>query len=160
MARKEFISSRSGVFALNETTVGKNGQNRRRSDIQLVQFFLHQFFLKNPDLFRKLPPTKKRNSVIVIDGEFGKQTAAGIVVFQQDAARRGIKVKPDGLVNVATGNKSAAGNNFTIMLMNFFFVEFGEGKEHHGNLQNHPLIFAHAPELAGELFTSLVRDDF
>ncbi len=160
MARKELMDGSDGVFTLNETPIGKNGDNRKKSDVQLVQFFLHQFFLKNPELFRKLPPTKRRQSVIVIDGEFGRQTAAGIAIFQEELRRLAVPVKKDGLISVMTGIRSTNGNPFTIFFLNSFFKSRGDGSEHHGNLQNHPLIFSSAPELAAELFISLPRDDF
>jgi hypothetical protein len=158
MARKELADD--GFLTLNETAVGKNGNNRRKSDIQLVQFFLHQFFLKNPELFRKLPPTKRKQSVIIIDGQFGKQTEAGIKVFQEELVRLGVPVKTDGLVSVMTGRRSSRGNPFTINFLNSFFKTFGEGNEFSNNLENHPLIFSSAPELAAELFISQARDDF
>ena len=158
MARKELTDD--GFITLNETPVGKNVDNRKKSDVQLVQFFLHQFFLKKPELFRKLPPTKRRQQVIVIDGAFGKQTAAGITVFQEELKQLGVPIKADGLVSVMTGTRSARGNPFTISFLNSFFTTFGNDKEFKNNLENHPLIFSAAPELAAELFISLPRDDF
>lgn len=160
MARKELMNPPNGVFTLNETAIGRGQTNRKRSDVQLIQFFLHQFFLKNPSLFAQLPPTRNKVGVIKIDGEYGKQTEAGILVFQQDVQKRGSRIKVDGVVNIATNTRSTSGNQFTIIFMNFFFMTLGDGKEHHGKLENHPLVFSFAPELAGELFTALVRDDF
>jgi len=161
MARKELMEQPNGVFTLNETSVGKGGNNRKRSDIQLIQFFLKQFYDQNPALFALLPPTKKRHSVVVIDGVYGSQTEAAILLFQKDVKARGSSVKVDGLVDVATGLRSVnSKTQFTIMFLNFFFMTRGEGKEHHGKLENHPEVFAFAPELAGELFVSLVSDQF
>lgn len=160
MARKEFMDQTNGVFTLNETAIGKGCDNQKRSDVQLIQFFLHEFYKRRPELFVLLPKTKSGVSVIKIDGKYGKQTEAGILLFQKDAKKLGSKVKDDGVVSVADGGKSEAGNIFTIMNLNLFFMAQGEGKEHHGNLENHPTVFTFAPELAGELFTSLVRDDF
>ena len=160
MARKELMDPPNGVFTLNETPIGRGQTNRKRSDVQLVQFFLHQFYLKNPALFAQLPPTKSKVGVIKIDGEYGKQTEAGILVFQKDVQKRGSRIKVDGIVNVANGVRSTSGNQFTIMFLNLFFMTLGDGKEHHGKLENHPLVFSFAPELAGELFTALVKNEF
>lgn len=160
MAHKELMDSPNGVFTLNDTPIGKGQTNRKRSDVQLVQFFLHQFYLKNPALFAQLPPTKNKVGVIKIDGVYGRQTEAGILVFQKDVQKRGSTIKADGVVNVANNVRSPSGNQFTIMFLNLFFMSRGEGKEHHGKLENHPLIFSFAPELAGELFTSVVRNEF
>jgi hypothetical protein len=160
MARKELMNSPNGVFALNETPIGRGESNQKRSDVQLIQFFLHEFFKKNPELFALLPKTKSGGSVIKIDGKYGKQTEGGILLFQKHTKKLGSKIKDDGVVNVATGVRSVNGNQFTIIFLNLFFKTLGDGKEHHGKLENHPTVFAFAPELAGELFVSLVKDEF
>lgn len=161
MARKEFMDEENGVFTLNETTVGKGGNNRKRSDVQLVQFFLQQFYFAHPELFVLLPKTRTGSFAIKIDGICGKQTEMGIRLFQE-FQRSQTPTAVDGLVNVAHSlTSSITGTFYTIHLLNHWFTKFGGGgKELNGNLENHPDIRIFAPELHTELVASQVGDEF
>lgn len=161
MARKEFMRENLGVFSINETIIGNGGNNRRLADVQLIQFFLRQFFLVEFQLFKKLPKDRFNTGVITIDGKFGPQTGAGIFEFQKFVQRSGRPIKVDGLVNVATAENSAITNTtYTILFLNKFFQDKGDLPEFHGNLENHPDILALAPELQAELSASDVGDQF
>ncbi len=165
MARKEFMGEDGDFFVLNETIIGKGGDNRKFSDVQLIQFFLRQFFIPRPQLFAKLPkPRRTATPVLTIDGKFGPQTATGIVEFQKfvrDAGQGTIKV--DGLVNVATGFRSSISKTiYTIMHLNlFFFNDNNNGDPNFSKkIENHPDIIAFAPELRAELIAAKVGDQF
>lgn len=151
----------SGVFALNETRIGRYGDNKKRSDIQLVQFFLKQFYQRHPELFALLPQTKSKAATIVIDGKYGKQTEMGITFFQKYVRKNGVPIKVDGLVNVAHSLTGPVSNTvYTIHRLNLYFKHNGEGKEHHGKLENHPDIIYYAPELSNELAAAPVSNEF
>lgn len=160
MARKERVDS-GAVIILNETVVGVGGTSRR-SDIQLVQFFLRQFFLKQPELFRKLPKSRKNASALVtIDGKFGPQTAAGIVEFQKAVRARGNPIHVDGIVNVAHSvNSSITNTQYTILFLNLFFSKFIATPEAVLDVENHPDVMAFAPELRSELSRAGIGDEF
>lgn len=166
MARKEDMSNERsptplGVFTLNDTRIGRYGDNKKRSDIQLIQFFLRQFYRRHHDLFVQLPQTKSKAAVVVIDGKYGKQTEQGILLFQKQRTERGARIKVDGLVSVAHSSVSPISKTlYTICEMNHWFKDFGDGKEHHGKLENHPDIIAHAPELHAELSIAAVGNEF
>lgn len=167
MARKEDMSNDgsdngdSGVFALNDTRIGRYGDNKKRSDIQLVQFFLKQFYRLHPAYFRMLPQTRSKAAVIVIDGKYGKQTEEGIIYFQLFMQKKGIPIKPDGLVSVPHSLRGPNSNTvYTIHRLNHYFKLNGEHKEYHGRLEDHPDIVAFAPELRAELASAAVRNDF
>lgn len=164
MARKENFDNNVGdigVVTLNETSVGKGGYNYKRSDVQLVQFFLRQFYKNHPELFVLLPKTKSKSNFIIIDGIYGPQTEAGILLYQKSVAEKGTPVKVDGLVDVANSViSSISKTTYTIILLNANFRYFGEGKEHIRNLENHPDIKAYAPELQAELSGAKVEDRF
>ena len=153
------------IFILNETSVGAGGDNRKRSDVQLIQFFLRHFFIPRPGLFAKLPkPRKTAPPVVAIDGNFGPQTAAGIIEFQKfmrDSAK--LPTRVDGIVDVATGFVSKISRtHYTIHSFNVFF--FNENSANNpdilNNLEKHPDIVAFAPELQAELAAAQVGDLF
>ena len=168
MARKEDMSNSGGtdtgelgVFALNETTVGMRGSNNKRSDIQLVQFFLRQFYKSHPELFVLLPKTKSPSTLITIDGDCGGQTKTGILVFQRQRRQVGGTIAVDGIVNVAHSLMSSISKTgYTIHHLNQWFNDFADGKEFNGNLENHPEIIAFAPELQAELAAAKVGNEF
>lgn len=166
MARKEDMSNETakgdlGVFALNETRIGRNGDNKKRSDIQLIQFFLRQFYKNHPELVALLPKTKSGDGLVAIDGKYGKQTEKGIWLFQKQRRERGTPIKVDGLVNVAHSSISPISRTlYTICEMNKWFRDHGEGKEHHGKLENHPDIIYYAPDLSNELAAAPVGNEF
>lgn len=163
MARKVLTVVRGVplIITLNETIVGKGGDNRRRSDIQLVQFFLRQFFNEHPERFAKLPKTRiNASNGFTIDGVCGRQTEAGIVDFQRFLVARGFRTQPvDGLVNVATSKVSRITNSqYTIFTLNLFFNAFGDMPEFLQNLENHPDVIQSAPELQAELAVARVEE--
>lgn len=164
MARKENMTnfqSDLGVFTLNETSVGTNGNNRKRSDVQLVQFFLMHFYFEHPELFALLPKTSTGGSIIKVDGICGRQTQMGIWHYQNYVARDGFPIIVDGLVSVARGVTSPiSGEIYTIHNINNWFRLHGSGKEFHGSLENHPNVKQLAPELQAELAVAEVGDEF
>src|SRR5215212_3393825 len=88
-------------FTINETKIGANGDNQKRSDIQLVQFFLKKFYGRHSELFRLLPKAPKSPGQFAIDGIVGEQTITGIRLFQEHQSRGGNPLVKDGLVSVA-----------------------------------------------------------
>lgn len=164
MARKENMTDLNpdmGVFTLNETSVGRNANNKKRSDVQLVQFFLHQFYSNHPEMFDgRVPRTKNGVPAIKIDGICGKQTELGILQFQKYYAEDAIPITVDGQVNIARSISSQInGNVYTILYLNDWFKHNGSGKEFHGNLENHPVIKQFAPELQAELAARGATDE-
>lgn len=153
MAKKIILTSPNGTsafYTVNETSVGKGGNNSRRADIQLVQFFLKQFYAKNPELFKRLPGSYTGR--FAIDGICGGQTQTGILLFQQKMRGEGNAIGIDGLVDAPKGwRASITKMNYTIQWLNKWFKENGEGTEHYETLENHPDIVAGAPELKAEL---------
>lgn len=135
-----------GVFTLNEITVGAYGNNRKRSDVQLIQFFLQQFFFNHIELFDVVPRTKNGAPVIKIDGVCGPQTIAAIRTFQKNR-----EVPADGLVSVVNRFINLQHQHYTILLLNNYFRLHGNGKEFHGQLEKHPNVIDFAPELQAEL---------
>lgn len=135
-------------LTVNAISVGKNGNNARRPDVQLVQFFLRKFYEQQPYLRQVSGLTE-----IKIDGIAGKKTAQGILYFQNAFAGTGKSITPDGLVSVITnlGVSGITRSVYTIVHLNRYFQMQGEGKEHYMHLENHPDIKAFAPELRAEL---------
>jgi hypothetical protein len=123
------------LFTVNDTPIGtgKSVTNKRRADVELVQFFA-----KNPKLFRQLPPT--RSGRFLIDGDCGAQTKAGIWVFQTDESKRNSAIYPDGVVDAPSSFLTPSGSkhSYTILALNDWFLDNGTGTEHFSNLENHP----------------------
>jgi hypothetical protein len=161
MARKELMTDVNdgslgayGVFTLNETSVGQNGFNQRRSDIQLVQFFLQSFFFSHVEMFdAQVPRTRNGAPLIKIDGLCGAQTIAGIKAFQKH-----FEVRVDGLISVANRFVNLNQQHYTIVLLNNHFRLHGNGKQFHGRLENHPVVVTFAPELQAELASKGVEN--
>ncbi len=171
MARKQLMpdatqpdseGSRLLIFSLNETSVGRNGNNRKRSDVQLTQFFLKNFYELHPELFVKLPKTPSRANTIKIDGVCGSQTIAAIEEFQRFVVKSRLSSRIDGVVNVATtANLSPLSHTtYTIFHLNSTFANRGRGREFHNHLEDHPDIISSAPELQAELKRAEVADSF
>jgi peptidoglycan hydrolase-like protein with peptidoglycan-binding domain len=143
-----------GPPVINETSVGAGGNNKRRSDVQLVQFFLRQFYKSHRSLFEKLPPTKNPDGFVKIDGSFGPQTQGAISTFQNHEKSLGLPIATDGLVDVPKGMiSSISGTVYTIVVLNSLY-NFLEARSTGGfvtNIQDHPDIVAFAPELRSEL---------
>ncbi len=103
MARHEIVATSVAggrTFWINETKVGQNQFGGKKSDVELVQFFLKQFFLQHPELFKKLPKTRTNASFILIDGVVGDQTIEGIRSFQTFQKGGDPKQVADGVVSV------------------------------------------------------------
>ncbi len=164
MARKENMDDFEqglGVFTINETSVGIGGNNRKRSDVQLIQFFLMHFYFEHPELFAFVPKNRRGAPLITIDGICGRQTELGIFHYQNYVARDGFPITVDGLVSVARGVASPiSGEFYTIHNINNWFRLHGSGKEFHGKLENHPELIRFAPELRSELAAAQVGDEF
>jgi hypothetical protein len=141
------------TYYLNDTSVGAGGNNRDRADVQLVQFFLRQFYLSHPDLFVGLPQTKIPGVSVDIDGKVGGQTIEGIRAFQNYKKNIGNPMFVDGRVSIALGRMiQGTGNIYTIYSLNddFFFLK-DTYNQWMGKLHIHPDIVAKAPELQAEL---------
>src|SRR5262245_37868056 len=55
---QKFSAMRNGssiILYTNDTPVGAGALNKWRADVQLVQFFLHHFYLVHPEVFARLP---------------------------------------------------------------------------------------------------------
>lgn len=143
-----------GPPVINETSVGAGGNNKRRSDVQLVQFFLRQFYKKHPELFKKLPKTKNPDGFVKIDGSVGPQTQSAITNFQIFQRNKGAIVATDGLVNVPKGAVSSiSGTIYTIVALNSLY-NFNEAENNGGfvtKIEDHPDLVTFAPELRSEL---------
>ena len=127
------------LYTVNDTPIGtgKKLNNQRTADVQLVQFFLSQFYAKHPELFRQLAPTK--NGRFLIDGDCGAQTKSGIWVYQTWEQKRGKQIHPDGVIDPPNAYVSPSGRNtYTILLLNEWFLDNGTGTEHFSKLENHP----------------------
>jgi hypothetical protein len=141
-------------ITINDISVGLGGNNYRRADVQLVQFFLKQFYDKHPEIFYKLPRSSANR--FMIDGICGGQTTSGIRYFQ-DYQRNGGGGQPlavDGLVDVCNKDSpisTISRTLYTILSLNDWFQKYGDGREHNANLERHPDIIRYAPELRMEL---------
>lgn len=167
MAKKVFMevppsagnASRRHFFTINETKVGVNGDNKKRSDIQLVQFFLKKFYRRHPELFRLLPKASKSPGEFAIDGIVGDQTIVGIRFFQEHESRGGSGLVKDGLVSVAPSFESQISHKrFTIILLNLWFEQHSGEAQFLTNLELHPDVIRFAPELQAELSTKPVTN--
>jgi hypothetical protein len=142
------------LYYVTDTRIGtgKNVTNTRKADVQLVQFFLSQFYAGNPDLYRQLPPTK--SGKFLIDGDCGAQTKAGIWVFQTWAQKNRYPIYPDGVIDPATQYASPSGRySYAIIVLNDWWMENGTGREHITKLENHPDLRG-ATELRADLGTA------
>lgn len=149
MARKEYMADEPSIFTLNETSIGANGNNRKRTDVQLVQFFLRQFYKAHPELFKLLPKTSAGDGTIKIDGICGGQTSKGIYYFQKHMKQAGVSIMVDGKVDVALGTSSSISNTiYTIHHLNGWFQKWADAT---GNVEKHPDCIKFAPELQAEL---------
>lgn len=97
------ITNQTGAwkYYLNTSTVGANGNNQVRADVQLVQVILHHFYQAFPQEAAKLPATGVRTLTrggagFLIDGRVGPQTIVGIQVFQEFQRRSGHKTVENG----------------------------------------------------------------
>lgn len=149
MARRVFVPF---LVTVNDTQIGdrRGLSNSRRADVQLIQFFLSQFFAANPKLFKQLPPTKSGR--FLIDGDCGPQTKNGIWVFQTYEHRRGTAIHPDGVVDPATPSTTENDpRSATILALNQWYFQNGGAKFFYARIQEHPDVRKFAPELRAEL---------
>ena len=158
MAHKKIISfsdGSNGEVYVNDISVGLSGNNRRRADVQLVQFFLSQFYNKYPELSAKV--CAENQNRFVIDGFCGKHTCVGIAVYQYYMRSKGTAIEYDGTVNIpnsASQVTSVSHTFYTILNLNVWFRKYGDGTEYIHSLQNHPQMQKCAPELRAELAVS------
>jgi hypothetical protein len=139
---------------LVDTPVGNGADNKRITDVQLVQLFLREFYEKQPILFKKLPkPAGRSEPAISLDGKVGLQTIAGITEFQKFVIQQGGSgAFVDGRVSVPTGFRVAGSRHiFTIIQLNFAFFNDPANKAFNDNLEDHPVVKASLPELAADL---------
>src|SRR5262245_32429757 len=119
MARRVFVPF---LVTVNDTPIGSRSGvgNKAKADVQLIQFFLSQFYAANPKLFKQLPPTKSRR--FLIDGDCGPQTKSGIWVYQTYESRRGTAIHPDGVVDPAdSSTTSGDSRSATILALNDWY---------------------------------------
>ena len=137
MAEKEI------TFYNLDGAVGPNCANQR-TDVMLVQFFLHQIF-SHP----KRTASKPAGEKIKISGTFDPTTAAWIRHYQGVVAKRH-SVLVDGQVDRARGEQfsksSISHTHYTIDHMNADHCALF--RQEHNHLERHPLIPA---ELKAEM---------
>jgi hypothetical protein len=143
-------------FYLNENDVGRGARgNPKRTDVQLVQFFLAEFYRVHPGLFTRLGKTKTPGSTVDIDGVFGRQTIDGIWVFQDFQKQGRIPILVDGRVTAPAGRNVVVPGlrttMYTIYRLNDWFFRHGDNMKFNEELYMHPVILARAPALASEL---------
>jgi len=78
--------------------VGPHAANHR-TDVMLVQFFLHEIYNHLSNI------ANKPNGDMTIDGTFGPITAHWIIQFQNDCKQHGLSVLVDGRVDQARGKQ-------------------------------------------------------
>lgn len=101
----QIVSQDIGV-AITDSEVGYGSkQPMRKDDVELVQFLLDEFFTHFPvrsiaalTKIPKSPRGDQQDAIIKIDGIFGDQTNAGILIYQREFLG---SARPDGIVSVA-----------------------------------------------------------
>jgi hypothetical protein len=115
-----------------------------RTDVALVQFFLHQI-LTHPRLAQVKPAGEK----IKINGAFDAATGAWIKAYQDDKKKRH-SIHADGRVDRAKGaqydTSSITQTFYTILHLNIDHARLFRAE--HNHLERHPLI---PPDLKAEL---------
>jgi hypothetical protein len=126
--------------------------NSNQACIQLVQFFLRDFFKTHPTLARRLPGPPGR---FLIDGKAGPQTITGIGLFQQHCRTtqvESVKVLNDARVSVPLGKfVPGTGFHWTIHALNLFFAAQKKNEATFKALHLNPEINAEAKLLAADL---------
>ena len=129
------------------TAVGPGCPNKR-SDVMLVQFFLHQIYA-HP---RKV--NKPAGPKIQINGECDAVTTAWIKHFQDDMKGQGAPIRADGRIDQAKGNQgsfsSLSHTGYTITFLNHNYCS--RYRRDHDYLEKHPLI-------PGELKAELAKGE-
>ena len=140
MAHVMKVDEEVQFYYFNATPVGSGADNKNLADVQLVRFFLREFFLHHPDLFKLVPKLTKDTGTIAIDGKVGGQTIKAIEMFQRHYPRFLIL---DGRVSVAVSKYVPETNNekgFTIVALNQWFFGRNGNARWNGRLRQHPLI--------------------
>lgn len=145
-----FEGTGNGVKAYTvETAVGAGQSNQKRSDVELVQFFLYQFFLD--PIHRSLTPkTAAGTTNFKIDGIAGNQTIQGIRIFQDRMKKFGQGSIVDGIVNIPLGESQ---HRNTMWSLNAWCYSWGKDKERFGEIENLPEVIAYAPHLRTDLLS-------
>ena len=95
------------------------GCPNRRDDVLLVQHLLRLAWRTTPSSAGFRPPGE--SEPLKVDGMFGTKTGKFISYFQEEALRRGARVKQDGRVDpVVSGASQSAGSHtfYTVLAMN------------------------------------------
>ena len=125
------------------------GCPNKRSDVMLVQFFLHEIF-NHPSLKPNRPPGPD----IGISGNFDATTAQWILHFQNQVKRIGRLIVADGRVDHAKGaqysKSSISQTQYTITHLNISYAR--RFRQQHNFLETHPLV-------QGELKTELAQEE-
>jgi hypothetical protein len=118
-----------------ENAVGPGCPNGR-TDVALVQFFLHQI-LTHPRMALAKPPGEK----IKITGSFDPTTGVWIKAYQDDKKKRH-SIFADGRIDRAKGaqydNASISQTTYTIVHLNIDHARLFRSE--HNHLERHPLI--------------------
>jgi hypothetical protein len=157
MAQRVVINMSGNVaqvehFTMNNSDIGENRTNRNKADVELIQFFLWEFYSRNGHLFSLLPRVS-RTPGIEIDGICGRQTKSGIYNFQKHHRLLGNPIRTDGVVDV-TKNLHTSGNPaiYTIWWLNKWFFANGTGTiSEKEDLRTHPVVARRARHLIAEL---------
>lgn len=129
-----------------DNAVGPGCPNQR-TDVMLVQFFLHEIY-NHPSQMQNRPPGPD----IGISGNFDATTAQWILHFQNHVKRVGLRVLVDGRVDHARGEQlsrsSISQTQYTITHMNYTYAK--RFRQEHNHLERHPRV-------PGELKAELVQ---
>lgn len=159
MARRRFVktlSSLNETIYTVDTPIGARQNNRRLADVELVQFFLKQFF-DDPIHKADTPPTRKGIKKILIDGIVGSQTIKAITYFQKYQFNRVI----DGIVSVPIINASFVGTRMeTMWKLNHWFANNSPLKDSFPNLEKLLVNDNSAPHLLAELVANDLANNF
>jgi len=125
------------------------GCPNKRTDVMLVQFFLHEIY-DHPTQ----KPNKPAGPDIGISGNFDATTAQWILHFQNQVKRIGHRISTDGRVDHAKGEQytrsSISQTQYTITHMNISYAR--RFRQQHNQLEAHPRI-------PGELKTELAQEE-
>jgi hypothetical protein len=126
------------------------GCTNKRTDVMLVQFFLHELYLNSKsNLTTRKPPGED----IKINGTCDATTQRWILHFQQQVSQLGAgNVHPDGRVDPARGAQDSRSSiTKTIYTINHLSASYRKRfRQEHNHLETHPLI-------PGELKAELAR---
>jgi len=125
------------------------GCPNKRTDIMLVQFFLHEIY-NHPSQKQNRPP----GADIEISGDFDATTAQWILHFQNQVKRIGRAIFADGRVDHAKGEQytrsSISQTQYTITHLNISYAR--RFRPQHNHLEKHPRV-------PGELKADLAKEE-